>query len=138
MRPSARKGELRIRGKGRDGGKICHLPVHPDLRQTLQDWLDARADRKGAHSAAVFPNQRGGRLPDRDIITSPGESSGINDDPTAPFGPHVLRHPAHPRRQRPRPCRRTPRPRLPRHQAPLRLPTEADKAAALDAAFTVH
>ncbi|MCA2230296.1 hypothetical protein [Nonomuraea aurantiaca] len=71
IRLSIRKGTLRIRGKGRDGGKIRHLPVHPDLRQALQDRLEARTAWKGADTTAVFLNQRGGRLTDRaarDII----------------------------------------------------------------------
>ncbi|MEV5891856.1 tyrosine-type recombinase/integrase [Nonomuraea fuscirosea] len=95
VRLPARKGELRVRGKGRDGGKIRHLPLHPDLRQALTDWLAARAGWTGAGTAAVFLNQRGGRLSDRaarDIITGLGAACGINDDPTDPFGPHVLRH----------------------------------------------
>ncbi|MFF4989773.1 tyrosine-type recombinase/integrase [Streptosporangium saharense] len=95
VRLSADAGELRIRGKGRDSGKIRRLPVHPDLHQALTDWLTARAGWKGAGSTAVFLNQRGGRLTDRaarDIITGLGEACGVNDDPAEPFGPHVLRH----------------------------------------------
>ncbi|TDD11171.1 tyrosine-type recombinase/integrase, partial [Nonomuraea diastatica] len=96
VRLSARKGELRIRGKGRDVGKIRLLPVHADLRHALTDWLEARADWKGARThAAVFLNHRGGRLSDRaarDIITGLGDAVGLNDDPTEPFSPHVLRH----------------------------------------------
>ncbi|MFB4274563.1 tyrosine-type recombinase/integrase [Nonomuraea sp. MTCD27] len=95
VRLSARKGELRIHGKGRYGGKIRLLPIHADLRQALTDWLQARADWKGADSTAVFLNHRGGRLSDRaarDIITGLGDAIGLNDDPTEPFSPHVLRH----------------------------------------------
>ncbi|MEV5503595.1 tyrosine-type recombinase/integrase [Nonomuraea fuscirosea] len=84
VRLSARKGELRVRGKGRDGGKIRHLPLHPDLRQALTDWLQARTGWKGAGTTAVFLNQRGGRLSDRAArdITGLGEACGINNDPT--------------------------------------------------------
>lgn len=96
VRMSARKCELRIRGKGRDGGKIRLLPVHPDLRQALTDWLEARSAWKGAAThTAVFLNHRGGRLSDRaarHIITGLGDAVGLNDDPTEPFSPHVLRH----------------------------------------------
>jgi integrase/recombinase XerC len=91
IRLSARKGELRIR----DGGKIRHLPVHPDLRQALHDWLKARAGWKGADTTAVFLNRRGSRLTDRaarDIITGLGDAVGLNDDAAEPFSPHVLRH----------------------------------------------
>ncbi|MEU6789945.1 tyrosine-type recombinase/integrase [Nonomuraea angiospora] len=96
IRLSARKDELRIRGKGRDSGKIRLLPVHADLRQALTDWLTTRADWKGADThAALFLNHRGGRLSDRaarDIITGFGDAVGLNDDPAEPFSPHVLRH----------------------------------------------
>ncbi|MEV4111957.1 tyrosine-type recombinase/integrase [Nonomuraea sp. NPDC049695] len=96
VRLSARKGELRIRGKGRDRGKIRLLPVHPDLRQALTDWLTTRTAWKGADThTALFLNHRGGRLSDRaarDIITGLGDAVGLNDDPTEPFSPHVLRH----------------------------------------------
>jgi integrase/recombinase XerC len=145
VRLSARKGELRIRGKGRDGGKIRHLPVHPDLRQALTDWLQARAGWKGADSTAVFLNQRGGRLSDRaarDIITGLGEACGINDDPAEPFGPQVLRHTFATQLIRDG--------KDPILVAELlghgsldttrryALPTEADKQAALDALITDH
>ncbi|MFD2355880.1 tyrosine recombinase XerC [Nonomuraea ferruginea] len=96
VRLSAGKGELRIRGKGRDDGKTRLLPVHPGLSQALTDWLAARADwkRAGTH-AALFLNHRGGRLSDRaarDIITGFGDAVGLGDDPAEPFSPHVLRH----------------------------------------------
>ncbi|GAA3428727.1 hypothetical protein GCM10018953_59110 [Streptosporangium nondiastaticum] len=145
VRLSARKGELRIRGKGRDGGKIRLLPVHPDLRQAISGWLTARADWKGAHSSAVFLNHHGGRLSDRaarDIITGLGDAVGLNDDPTEPFSPHVLRHTFATQLIRDG--------KDPILVAELlghgsldttrryALPTEADKAAALDALITDH
>ncbi|WP_342751857.1 tyrosine-type recombinase/integrase [Nonomuraea fuscirosea] len=129
----------------RDGGKIRHLPVHPDLRQALTGWLEARAGWKGATSAAVFLNQRGGRLTDRaarDIITGLGEACGINDDPVEPFSPHVLRHTFATQLIRDG--------KDPILVAELlghgsldttrryALPTEADKAAALEALITDH
>ncbi|MFG6200745.1 tyrosine-type recombinase/integrase [Nonomuraea sp. JJY05] len=146
VRLSARKGELRIRGKGRDGGKIRLLPVHADLRQAVSDWLTTRADWKGADThAALFLNHRGGRLSDRaarDIITGFGDAVGLNDDPAEPFSPHVLRH--------------TFATQLIRDGTDpvlvaellghgsldttrrYALPTETDKAAALDALITDH
>ncbi len=146
LRLSARKGELRIRGKGRDGGKVRLLPVHPDLRRALTDWLEARTDWKGADAhAAVFLNHRGGRLSDRaarDIITGLGDAIGLNDDPTQPFSPHVLRHTFATQLIRDG--------KDPILVAELlghgsldttrryALPTEADKAAALDALITDH
>ncbi|MEU7857644.1 tyrosine-type recombinase/integrase [Nonomuraea sp. NPDC049141] len=146
VRLSAREGELRIRGKGRDGGKIRLLPIHADLRQALTDWLEARADGKGAGThAAVFLNQRGGRLSDRaarDIITGLGDAVGLNDDPAEPFSPHVLRHTFATQLIRDG--------KDPILVAELlghgsldttrryALPTEADKAAALDALITDH
>jgi site-specific recombinase XerC len=39
MRLSARKGVLIVYGKG---GKVREVPVHPQLRQPLTDWLDVR------------------------------------------------------------------------------------------------
>ncbi|WP_214417047.1 tyrosine-type recombinase/integrase [Sphaerisporangium fuscum] len=96
VRLSARNGELRIRGKGRDSGKIRLLPVHADLRQALTDWLETRTGWKRAEThAAMFLNHRGGRLSDRaarDIITGFGDAVGLGDDPADPFSPHVLRH----------------------------------------------
>lgn len=60
---------------------------------TLTDCIQTRVGWKGASSTAVFLNHRGGRLSDRAtraITTGLGEACGINDDPTDPFGPHVL------------------------------------------------
>ncbi|MFI7106029.1 tyrosine-type recombinase/integrase [Nonomuraea sp. NPDC050227] len=146
VRLSARTGELRIRGQGRDGGKIRLLPVHPDLRQALTDWLATRAGWKGAGThPALFLNQRGGRLSDRaarDIITGLGDAVGLGEDPTEPFSSHVLRH--------------TFATQLIRHGTDpvlvadllghgsldttrrYGLPTEADKAAALNALISDH
>jgi integrase/recombinase XerC len=143
---SARKGELRVRGKGRDGGKIRIVDIHPDLRAALQTWQEARTTWPGAATTqALLLNRRGGRLSDRaarDIITRLGESAGINDDPAEPFGPHVLRHTfgtqlvragkdlvlvaelmGHERLDTTR---------------QYTLPTAADRAAALDALITDH
>ncbi len=89
MRLSARKGILRIVGKGE---KVREIPIHPDLRAALTGWLDERSDWPGADTPALFLNQRGGRLSVKgahDIITAIATAAGLEDeDVTA----HVLRH----------------------------------------------
>jgi site-specific recombinase XerD len=81
VRLSARKGELRVLGKGSDGGKQRTLPVHAELRAALQAWLDERRRWPAANAGpALVLNSRGGEL------------AGLDDDPVDPFGPHVLRH----------------------------------------------
>jgi len=86
---SARKGTLRIYGKGE---RVREVPVHPQLRTTLAGWLDERPSWPGAEqSPALFLNQRGQRLGVKgahDIITGIAEDAGLDDDITA----HVLRH----------------------------------------------
>ena len=94
---SARKGTLRIRGKGRDGGKLRELPLtRPELRVALTNWLDDRSTWPVADaSPALLLNRRGGRLADRStrtIITSLGEHIGLGHDDSDSFGPHVQRH----------------------------------------------
>lgn len=94
---SARKGTLRIRGKGRDGGKLRELPLtRPELRTALTKWLNDRTAWPGADaSPALLLNRRGGRLSDRSartIITGLGEQVGLGRDDSDGFGPHVLRH----------------------------------------------
>jgi len=96
---SARKGSLRVRGKGRDGGKLRELPLtRPELRTALTNWLDQRPSWPQAQeSSALLLNRRGGRLSDRaarTIITDLGEHVGLGGDTPAGsgFGPHVLRH----------------------------------------------
>jgi site-specific recombinase XerD len=89
VRLSARKGILRILGKGE---KVREIPIHPDLRAALSDWIGERSDWPGAETAALFLNQRGGRLSVKgahDIITTIAAAAGLGDeDITA----HVLRH----------------------------------------------
>lgn len=94
---SARKGHLRVRGKGRDGGKLRELPLtRPELRAALVAWLEQRPNWAGAEdSDALLFNRRGGRLSDRSarsIITNLGEQVGLGDGAVGGFGPHVLRH----------------------------------------------
>ncbi|MGH9066359.1 MAG: tyrosine-type recombinase/integrase [Acidimicrobiales bacterium] len=89
VRLSARKGILRIYGKGE---RVREVPIHPQLRSALVAWLDERPDWPGAKdSPAVFLNQRGQRLGVRGahgIITGIAAGAGLDDDTTA----HVLRH----------------------------------------------
>jgi integrase/recombinase XerC len=96
VRLSARKGELRVLGKGSDGGKPRTVPVHTALCPVVQAWLDERRSWSGAgDTPALLLNRRGGRLGDRSvrtIIERFGELAGLGDDPLEPFGPHVLRH----------------------------------------------
>jgi integrase/recombinase XerC len=86
---SARKGTLRIYGKGE---RTREVPIHPKLRKALTGWLDERTDWPAAkESPALFLNQRGGRLSVRaahDIITGIPTGAGLDDQITA----HVLRH----------------------------------------------
>lgn len=93
---SARKGTLRIQGKGRDGGKLRDIPLaSAELRDALTAWLSARPSWTCADQPALLLNRRGGRLSDRaarTIITTLDDQSGLGDDPDQPFGPHVLRH----------------------------------------------
>jgi integrase/recombinase XerC len=94
---SARKGTLRVRGKGRDGGKLRELPLtRPELRTALTTWLTQRPHWAGAgQTPALLLNRRGTRLSDRSartIITTLGHQVGLGDEPGGGFGPHTLRH----------------------------------------------
>jgi integrase/recombinase XerC len=89
VRLSARKGSLRIFGKGE---RAREVPIHPQLHAALTGWLGERPDWPGAaDSPALFLNQRGQRLSVRgahDIITGIAAAAALEDDITA----HVLRH----------------------------------------------
>ena len=89
VRRSARKGILRIYGKG---DKVREVPIHAKLRPGLEQWLTERATWPGADtSPALFLNTKGGRLSARaagGIIAAIAEQAALDDDPTA----HVLRH----------------------------------------------
>jgi site-specific recombinase XerD len=86
---SARKGELRILGKGE---RAREVPLHPQLRTALAGWLEERPNWPGAENTpALFLNQRGERLGVKgahDIITGIAATAGLDDEITA----HVLRH----------------------------------------------
>ena len=89
VRRSARKGILRIHGKG---DKAREIPIHPKLRPELEQWLTERATWPGADTdPALFLNAKGGRLSARaagGTIAAIAENAALDDDPTA----HVLRH----------------------------------------------
>ena len=89
VRLSARKGALRVLGKGE---RLREVPIHPQLRTALADWLASRQGRTGAvESPALFVNRRGSRLSARgahDVITGIAAKAGLEDRVTA----HVLRH----------------------------------------------
>jgi len=92
VRLSARKGTLRVRGKG---GKPRDLPVHAQLRTDLQAWLDERPDWPGAGtSPALLLNRRGGRLSVRgasDIICGIAAEANLDDEHiTAHTGRHTF------------------------------------------------
>jgi integrase/recombinase XerC len=89
VRLSARKGFLRILGKGE---KVREIPIHPELRTALTGWLDECDDWPGADTLALFLNQRGGRLSVKgahDIITMTAAAAGLEGDEITA---HVLRH----------------------------------------------
>ena len=134
----ARKGILRIYGKGE---RVRDVPTHAKLRPELEQWLTERATWPGAGtSPALFLNTKGGRLSARaasGIIAAIAEQAGLDDDPTA----HVLRHTSAPyqfeRQDRPGHGRRAHGALPPGHHPP-ELPTEQDKADALNHLTTDH
>jgi integrase/recombinase XerD len=85
---SARKGELRLIGKGE---KSRAVPVHAKLREALAAWLAERSAWPGAGRPALFLSRQGGRLTTDaigDVIASITAAAGLDDHVTA----HVLRH----------------------------------------------
>jgi integrase/recombinase XerC len=88
-RLSARKGVLRILGKGE---KLREVPIHPQLRRDLTLWLEERPNWPGADATpALFLNQRSGRLSARgasDVVAALADAASQEDKTTA----HVLRH----------------------------------------------
>lgn len=89
VRISARKGALRIYGKGE---RAREVPLHPKLRSALADWLEERPSwPHSGDGTALFLNQRGHRLSVKgahDIITGIASDACLDDEITA----HVLRH----------------------------------------------
>jgi site-specific recombinase XerD len=92
VRLSARKGSLRVRGKGTT---VRELPTHPQLRTDLQAWLDERPDWPGAEtSPALLLNHRGRRLTVRgasDIIRAIAAEANLDGEHiTAHVGRHTF------------------------------------------------
>jgi site-specific recombinase XerD len=89
VRLSARKGTLRLLGKGE---RPRTVPAVPQLREDLRLWLEERADWRGADSnPALFLNRRGGRLSARaasGAIAAIAEAAALDDLASA----HTLRH----------------------------------------------
>lgn len=82
--PSARKGTLRVLGKG---DKIREIPIHPRLRTDLHLWLHERPDwPEGTRNPALLLNNRGGRLTTRGasgIFRQIADNAGLDDQTTA-------------------------------------------------------
>jgi integrase/recombinase XerC len=89
VRLSARKGSIRLYGKG---GKPREVDLHPGLRGAYQAWIGERAGWPGADvTPALFLNRRGGRLSVRgasDVFTAILGRGGLDDRASA----HILRH----------------------------------------------
>jgi site-specific recombinase XerD len=89
VRLSARKGLLRVHGKG---DKLREVPIHPQLRTELQLWLDERPDWPcAATEPALLLNHRGARLTTRGASTvfhTIADHAALDDDITA----HTARH----------------------------------------------
>jgi site-specific recombinase XerD len=85
VRLSARKGALRVLGKG---GRLREIPIHPQLRTALSEWLAERQNWSATvESPALFLNRRGSRLSVRgahDVITGIAAKAGLDDRVTAP------------------------------------------------------
>lgn len=93
VRLSARKGSVRVRGKGRLGGRDRTVPLHAQARTTLEELLDSLGRPR---SGPLIRNRDGGALSTRAanaVVSELGAAAGIGpaDDGEA-FGPHVLRH----------------------------------------------
>ena len=88
---SARKGTLRVRGKGTT---VREVPIHPQLRAELALWLGERPNWPGADtSPALLLNRRGARLSVRgasNIIATIAANAGLDDGITAHVGRHTF------------------------------------------------
>lgn len=95
VRLSARKGVVVRYGKG---GRYREVPLHPQLRTALEDWLTTRAAWPGAaDTTAVFLNHRGQRLSTRgayDILKKIADDANLTFGRDGDLTPHGLRHTA--------------------------------------------
>ncbi|MBB5158197.1 tyrosine-type recombinase/integrase [Saccharopolyspora phatthalungensis] len=94
VRISARKGVLIVRyGKN---GKYREVPLHPQLRTALDEWIIERATHPGAKDTpALFVNQRGGRLSTRgayDVLKEIANDANLEFGRDGDLTPHSLRH----------------------------------------------
>lgn len=91
VRLSARKGNLRVSGKGTT---VRDLPIHPELRTDLQTWLDERPGWPGAGiSPALLLNRYGQRLSVRgasDIRAIAADANLDEEHITAHVGRHTF------------------------------------------------
>lgn len=91
VRLSARKGTLRVHGKG---ATLRELPIHPQLRTDLRLWLDELPDWPGTQTTpALLLNRRGARLSTRgasDIFRTIATTAGLDDTITAHTGRHTF------------------------------------------------
>jgi hypothetical protein len=91
VRLSARKGTLRVHGKG---ATLRELPLHPQLRSELRLWLDERPDWPQAlTNPALLLNRRGARLTTRgasDIFRTIATTANLDDKITAHIGRHTF------------------------------------------------
>jgi len=97
VRLSARRGDIRVLGKGRNGGKERLVPLHAELRTALRAWAyTERPTWPGASDTpALLLNRRGGRLSDRSaraVIDELIASAKLAENPGTGYGPHALRH----------------------------------------------
>ncbi|MEU5876267.1 tyrosine-type recombinase/integrase [Spirillospora sp. NPDC047279] len=79
-------------------GRSREIPLHPELRTALEEWLPERRGWKGAGTnSALFLNRRGGRLSARSAYTVLRDIAAAADLPLGRdgvFTPRVLRHTA--------------------------------------------
>lgn len=92
---SARKGAVRVRaGKGE---LARHIPLtDPTVRTAVTEWKTDRAHWRGADTAALLLNQRGGRLSARavdQLLDDIAVEAGLVDEHGTPtVSAHILRH----------------------------------------------
>ncbi len=79
----------------RSGDRRRKVPLHPKLRTVLEEWLEERSGRTGAHTnPALFLNQRGGRLSARSaytVLRAIADAAGLPLGRDGVFTPRVLR-----------------------------------------------
>ncbi|MEW6064620.1 MAG: tyrosine-type recombinase/integrase [Bacillota bacterium] len=82
-----RHGSVTVRGKG---NKYREVPVPPEARRAIREWLEERAKRY-PDSEWLFPNRKGGHITARyaeRMVKNIGNFAGLD------IHPHILRHTA--------------------------------------------